>query len=50
MPQSGIETMRDWFMEQTWSEIYAAESAHEKAEILQKLLIDKLDEIFPQKG
>ena len=41
--------MRDWFIDQTWDEVYTAESSHLKAEVFQKLLVDKLDEIFPEK-
>ena len=48
-PQSGFSKMRDWFVDQTWDEAYTAESAHLKAEIFQKLLVNKLDEIFPEK-
>ena len=48
-PQSGFSKMRDWFIDQTWNEVYTAESSHLKAEVFQKLLVDKLDEIFPEK-
>ena len=44
-PQSG----KDWFIDQTWEEVYSAESAHEKASIFQKMLIAKLDEFFPER-
>ena len=50
MPQSGIEKMRAWFIDKTWEEIYDTESAHQKAEIFQEILIQKLDEIFPMKS
>ena len=33
-PQSGVEKMRKWFIDQTWEEIYESESAHDKAQIL----------------
>ena len=48
-PQSGILKMKDWFIDQTWEEVYSAESAHEKASIFQKMLIAKLDEFFPER-
>ena len=35
--------------EQTWSEVYQCESAHSKAEIFQRMLVEKLDEVFPEK-
>ena len=41
--------MREWFIDPTWDQVYSAESVHLKAEIFQKLLVDKLDEIFPEK-
>ena len=49
MPESGIEKMRAWFIDKTWEEIYNLESAHDKAELFQKTLLQKLDEIFPEK-
>ena len=36
-------------MDQTWEQVFNVESAHEKAQIFQKILVDKLDEIFPEK-
>jgi hypothetical protein len=49
MPESGIEKMKAWFIDKTWEEIYNLESAHDKAELFQKTLLQKLDEIFPEK-
>ena len=48
-PESGILKMRDWFMEQTWQEVYETESAHDKAKVFQDILVKKFDEIFPEK-
>ena len=48
-PQSGIQKMREWFIDQTWENVYSAESAHEKAKIFQDMLLNKVDEIFPLK-
>ena len=48
-PQSGILKLKDWFIEQTWKNVYEAETAHEKAEIFQNTLIKILDELFPEK-
>ena len=48
-PQSGLDKLREWFIDQTWEDIYKAESAHDKAEMFQKILVDKIDEIFPVK-
>ena len=48
-PESGMQKMKEWFISETWAEVYAATSAHEKAHIFQNKLIEKLDEIFPVK-
>ena len=47
--QSGFEKMKKWFIDQTWNEIFLAESAHEKASIFQKMLLSSLEECFPEK-
>ena len=49
LPQSDIEKMRNWFIDQTWEDIFNQESAHLKAEIFQNVLLQKLEEIFPEK-
>ena len=48
-PESGMNKMKEWFISQTWDEVYQAESAHSKAEVFQNKLINILDEIFPEK-
>ena len=48
-PQSGIQKMKEWFIDQSWEEIYSATSAHDKAQIFQNMLVSKLEEIFPVK-
>ena len=48
-PQSGMDRMREWFIDHSWDQVYSAESAHQKAAIFQKILINKMDEIFPEK-
>ena len=48
-PQSGISKLREWFIEQTWKKVFEAETAHEKADIFQKMLLEKMNEIFPEK-
>ena len=48
-PGSGFEKMTVWMREQTWTEVFQCESAHDKAETFQNMLIEKLDEIFPEK-
>ena len=48
-PQSGFNQLTEWFIDQTWDQAYNAQSAHEKAEIFQKLFIEQLNEVFPEK-
>ena len=47
--KSGLEKMKEWFLNQTWSEIYTQESAHDKAALLKQILFDALNEFFPVK-
>ena len=49
MKQSGINMFGNWIRNQTWIEVYEADSVDKKADILQKLLMDKIDEFLPQK-
>ena len=47
LPQSGKDLMRAWISQQSWDEVITAESAHEKAVILQSMLLEKTDQFFP---
>ena len=47
--QSGIDKMRSWLMEETFENVYKAETAHEKAAIFQEMLMTKFESIFPEK-
>ena len=38
-PRSGMEKMKNWFIDQSWEEVYQAETAHEKAKIFQNILL-----------
>ena len=49
IPESGILKMKEWFVDQSWKEVYEAESAHVKADVFQKILLKALDDFFPQK-
>ena len=49
IPQSGIDIFREWLMDQNWDQIYQAESAHTKAEVFQNMLLNKVEEVFPEK-
>ena len=48
-PQSGIVKLKDWIIDQTWEKVYNAQSAHDKAQIFQNILVDKLNKFFPEK-
>ena len=43
LPQSGISLMGDWIVNFNWENLYNATTAHEKAEILQNTLLEKLN-------
>ena len=49
IPESGIKKMRSWLMDETWGKVFEAETAHQKASILQDMLVQKFEEIFPEK-
>ena len=38
-----------WLQTEPWTDLYLRENAHDKAEILQNKLLEKLDKYFPQK-
>ena len=48
-PQSGFNQLTEWLIDQTWDQVYEAESAHEKAENFQKILLEQLEHVFPEK-
>ena len=48
-PDSGFQKMKEWFLNQSWEDIYKAETAHEKAAKFQETLINALENIFPEK-
>ena len=49
LPQSGINKMGIWLQKQTWKEIYGSKNVNEKAETLQNMVLQKLDEYLPLK-
>ena len=48
-PQSGFTKFKEWLIDETWEPVYKAESAHEKARLFQTKLVEKMNEIFPEK-
>ena len=49
MPQSGINAFHEWIKAEKWETILSAPSSNEKAEILQGLIMTKLDQYCPEK-
>ena len=49
LPQSGKDRLKGWFSQQNWDEVIAAESCHDKAVILQSMIMSKLDQYLPEK-
>ena len=49
MPRSGIEKMGEWIVNEKWDSVTEAESAHEKARVLQDLVMKKLNIYLPEK-
>ena len=49
MPESGMAQFKIWLETEPWTDLYQRENAHDKAEILQNKLLEKLDKYFPQK-
>ena len=49
MKLSGIDMFGNWVTRQNWEEVLEAENVDKKSEILQNILMDKIDEFLPQK-
>ena len=49
LPKSGINKFGKWIQEQSWEEIYDQQTPSQKAETFQKLLMNMLDEVLPEK-
>ena len=49
MLDSGIKKRGQWIVSETWEAIHSAETAHRKAELLQDILMTKLNEYLPVK-
>ena len=47
--RSGMEKLKNWFIDQDWKQVYQAENAHMKAKIFQNVLLQALDEFLPEK-
>ena len=49
MKQSGIDLFGMWLKKQSWEEVFEAKTVDEKSEVLQNMLLEKLEEFLPQK-
>ena len=49
MKQSGIDRFGEWIRNQTWNEVLQAKTVDEKSEMLQNMLVRKLDKFLPQR-
>ena len=49
LTDSGIRLLGQWIQKQTWENLLSAESAHEKAEILQNTLMEQINCFLPEK-
>ena len=48
-PEAGLQKMKEWFIDEDWKEVFDANDAHEKAEVFQNKLVQKLEDFFPEK-
>ena len=49
MKDSSIREFGQWISKFDWSEVYAKETAHEKALLFQNILIEQYNHFFPEK-
>ena len=49
LPESGLAEFGTWLRSQTWESVFSAETAHEKAENMQKLIMYGVDKYLPEK-
>ena len=49
LPETGIKEMGNWIVNHNWAGVYSATTAHEKANIFQTTLLEKLDTFLPEK-
>ena len=49
LTESGLEMFGNWIVTQNWDSVTKAITAHEKAEILQNMLMSKIDCYLPEK-
>ena len=50
LPESCIRDMGNWIVKQDWEAVLSAISAHDKVDIFQGLLLEKLDIFLPEKN
>ena len=50
LPDSGLSTFDKWISGHSWENVYKAETAHTKADIFQKELLEALNKYLPEKS
>ena len=48
LPESGMLEFKQWLQCEAWSELYALETAHEKADLFHQTLFEKLNSCLPE--
>ena len=49
LSKQGLSSMQEWLVDYDWKAVYEAENADEKAEMFQKILVEKFNTLFPVK-
>ena len=47
--ERGLSGMKEWLVDFDWKEVFKAETGHEKADVFQKIILDKVNFFFPRK-
>ena len=49
LPESGVREMGSWIVNHDWEAVFGAKTAHDKAEVFQATLLEKLEIFLPEK-
>ena len=47
--KAGLDQLKSWMAQQTWAEIIDKQSIDDKAELLQKMVLSKINHFLPEK-
>ena len=50
LTETGLQQMQNWFQDQKWTELTQLKTAHEKINMLQKMILHKYEGVFPEKN